>query len=44
VADNRDIQTAVYFLEHTSIANTLHYLGKKKMALNVDPVMQDLDL
>jgi len=44
VADNRDIQSAAYFLGHTSIANTIRYLDRKKMALNVDSLMQEIDL
>jgi integrase len=44
VADNRDIQSAAFFLGHTSIANTIRYLSKKKLATNVDSVMQEIDL
>jgi integrase len=44
VADNRDIQSAAYFLGHTSIANTIRYLSKKKMALNVDSALEEIEL
>ena len=44
VADNRDIQSAAFFLGHTSIANTIRYLSKKKMALNVDSLMEEIQL
>jgi integrase len=44
VADNRDIQSAAYFLGHTSIANTIRYLSKKKLTLNVDSALEEIDL
>jgi integrase len=44
IAENRDIQSAAYFLAHTSISNTIRYLSKKKLATNVDTLMQEIDL
>jgi integrase len=44
IADSRDIQSAAYFLGHTSIANTIRYLSKKKLATNVDTLMEEIDL
>lgn len=44
IADNRDIQSAAYFLGHTNITNTIRYLSKKKLATNVDTLMQEIEL
>ena len=44
IAENRDIQSAAFFLAHSSIANTIRYLSKKKLATNVDTLMQEIEL